>query len=217
MMAAVIDGAESAFEQKVILHNVSWQTYERLLHEQPANRNTRLNYDQGMLEIMILSLKHERLKHMIATLVELLAGELAIDIEGAGSTTFRREDLLRGFEPDACFYIQNAEHIRSKEHIDLTVDPPPDLVIEIDISHVSLDKLPIFASLGVAEVWRYDGQQITLLSLQNGYFSAQSKSFVLPGVSVEALAELIAVGQTLKRGAWLQRVREWAACNPKST
>lgn len=216
MMAAVINGAESAFEQKVILHNVSWQTYERLLHEQQANRNIRLNYDRGMLEIMILSLKRERLKHMIATLVELLAGELAIDIEGAGSTPFRREDLLRGFEPDACFYIQNAEHIRSKENIDLIVDPPPDLVIEIDISHGSLDKLPIFASLGVSEVWRYEGQHITLLTLQNGHFSSQSKSTVLPGVSVETLAELITAGQTLERGAWLQRVREWAVRNSRS-
>ncbi len=215
-MAAVVNAAESTFEQKVILHNVSWQTYERLLDEQQASRNTRLNYDQGMLEIMILSLKHERLKHIIATLVELLAGELAIDIEGAGSTTFRREDLLRGFEPDACFYIQHAERIRSKENIDLRVDPPPDLVIEIDISHASLDKLPIFASLGVPEVWRYYNQQITLLSLQNSHYSPQSKSLVLPGISAEALTDLIAAGQTLKRGAWLQRVREWAAYNPKT-
>lgn len=209
-MAAVVNAAEP-IEQRVILRNVSWQTYEQLLDEQQASSGTRLNYDRGVLEIMILSLKHERFKHIIATLVELIAAELAIDIEGAGSTTFRCEDLARGFESDACFYIQHAESIRSKETIDLKMDPAPELVIEIDITHASLDKLPLFAEFGVAEVWRYDGHQLTIFYLENGIYKVQPKSHGLPEVSGEMISKFINLSQLMKRSVWLQHVREWTA------
>ncbi len=160
-MAAVLQSFAPA-EQNIILHNISWETYERLLNEQQESGNTRLNYDRGSLEIMILSLQHERLKHTLATLVELIANERGLDIEGAGSTTFRRADAARGFEPDACFYFAHAERIRAREEIDLVIDPAPELVVEIDITHFSLNKFPIFAALGVAEVWRHDGRRLTI-------------------------------------------------------
>src|SRR5689334_8883188 len=104
-------------EQKVILKGVSWETYVRLLSEHQESAGTRFNYDRGMLEIMVLSFEHETLKHTLSLLVELLAGEMGIDIEGAGSTTFRREDLNQGFEPDACFYIRQARKMRGKKEV----------------------------------------------------------------------------------------------------
>jgi hypothetical protein len=112
-----------------------------------------------MLEIMVLSFRHETLNRTLVMLVETetLAEELDIDLINAGSTTCKRVDLARGFEPDTGFYSQRAGHIRSKDEIDLTVDPPPDLVIEIDITSPSLDKLPIYAAVGVPEVWLYQG------------------------------------------------------------
>jgi len=136
---------------------VSWQTYERLPDEQQDNAATRLNYDRGVLEIMIPSLRHERIKHLLATLVELIAAERGLDAEGLGSITFRREELARGFEPYAAFYLRHAARMRGLETVDLCRDPAPELVIEIDISYGSLDKLPVYAGLRVAEVWRYDG------------------------------------------------------------
>lgn len=205
-MAAVIDHPEQA-ERKVILHNVSWQTYERLLAECQESGSTRFAYDRGVLEIMVLSLKHERLKHIIATLVELLAEGLGIDIEGAGSTTFRREDLARGFEPDACFYIRHAEWIRTQERIDPAVDPAPDLVIEIDIASPSLDKFPLFASFGVPEVWRFDGKELTLFKLEGKNYARQPQSTVLSGVTGAQLTALIQESSRLKRAEWLHRVR----------
>lgn len=158
-MATVVQPLEHV-TQRVILPHVCWETYERLLADHQESSGLHFTYDQGRLEILAPSLRYGKLKHTIATLVELLAGERNIDIEGVGSTTFRRQDLARGFEPDACFYIAHAAHMRQREDVDLTVDPPPDLVIEIDITSTSLNKMPIFAALGVPEVWRYGGQQV---------------------------------------------------------
>jgi Uma2 family endonuclease len=139
--------------QCVILDGISWETYERLLNEHGESGGTHFTYDRGRLEIMVLSAAHKALKHALEVLVEIFAEELNIDVRGFGSTTFRRADLHRGFEPDACFYIRQEPHVRGKREIRLPVDPPPDLIIEIDISSPSLDKLPLFATLGVPEVW----------------------------------------------------------------
>src|SRR6266542_964516 len=101
--------------QRVILHGVSWETYERLLADFQDSHAAHFTYDQGVLEIMVLSFKHETFNRTLATLVETLAEELQIDFVNAGSTTFKREDLARGFEPDSCFYMQNEERVRGKE------------------------------------------------------------------------------------------------------
>lgn len=205
-MATVI----SLPEQKVILSNVSWETYHRLLIEHDEQSHTRFNYDRGVLEIMVLSAEHERLKHTLATLVELLAGELGIDVDGVGSTTFRREDLARGFEADAAFYAQNAAAVANKLRIDLTEDPPPDLVIEIDITSPSLDKFPIFAAMGVPEVWRYDHARVAIFKLEAGQYVESDTSLMLVGVTGDALSQLLEASKAMKRTAWLRRVREWA-------
>lgn len=194
--------------QKVILHHVSWDTYERLLFEQDTSPSTHFFYDRGTLEIMILSLKHEKLKHKIATLVEVLAEELGHDVEGAGSTTFRREDLQRGFEPDACFYFKQAAQMRQKDVVDLSVDPPPELVIENDITSPSLNKLPIYAHLGVSEVWRYDGTALTIMQNAGDEFKSQPQSRLLPGVTTDQLNQWIRASQTQDNRVWLSRVRE---------
>ena len=207
-MATVLESTVQA-EQKVILLSVTWETYERLLNEHLATSNTRFTYDQGRLEIMVLSFEHETLKHNLALLFELLAGELEIDVVGAGSTTFRREDKAKGFEPDASFYLTNAERVRTLKQIDLTTDPPPELVIEIDISHPSLNKFPIFAALGVLEVWRCDAAaQVRFFRLSAGNYVAAEESAALPGVTGAFVSRLLAVSQTMKRTDWLRLVRE---------
>lgn len=197
-------------EQKVILRGVSWLTYERLLAEQEESSGTRFTFDRGVLEIMVLSAKHEAIKHTMALLVEVLAEEMNVDVYGLGSTTFRREDLERGFEPDACFYIQQESAVRGKNEIDLTVDPPPDLVIEIDITHPSLNKFPIFSALGIPEVWRYEGTRAAIYKLEANNYVEAEESAALSGVTGEALSHLITASQNLKRTAWLRQVREWA-------
>jgi Uma2 family endonuclease len=159
---------------------------------------------------MVLSAEHENYKDVLVLLLNILAEELGIDVSSFGSTTFRREDLARGFEPDGCFYIQNEAAVRGKKQIDLAVDPPPDLVIEIDIASLSLDKFPIFAASGVGEVWRYDGRRVAIFTLEGGQYVEQAHSAALPIVTSAALTDFVEASQQVKRTVWLRRVREWA-------
>jgi Uma2 family endonuclease len=208
-MATIVQPVEQV-TQRVILPHVCWETYERLLADHQESSGIHFTYDQGRLEILVPSLRHEKLKHTLATLVELLAGTLNIDIEGAGSTTFRRQDLARGFEPDACFYVAHAARMRQREDIDLTVDPPPDLVIEVDITSPSLNKMPIFAALGVPEVWRYDGRQVSIFVLGAGEYTLVEGSAAFPGVTPEVISQFVEAGKTLQRMDWQRSVRDWA-------
>jgi Uma2 family endonuclease len=208
-MAAVLSQPEQ-IGQRVILRNVTWETYQHLLEDRGMNPQPRYNYFQGVLEIMVTSFHHENLKHDVDLLVELLAAELELDLVGGASTTFQRKDLVSGFEPDACFYIANAEKVRGKKQIDLAVDPPPDLVIEIDISSPSLKKFPIFAALRVPEVWRYGKTGITLHKFVVDDYQELAASEVLPGVTGAQITQLLAESQQMKRAAWLRQVREYA-------
>ncbi|HEY9740149.1 MAG TPA: Uma2 family endonuclease, partial [Coleofasciculaceae cyanobacterium] len=141
---------------RVLLRNISWQTYQDLLKDLEEQPGIRLSYDRGLLEIMAPSPPHENYKKVLGRFVETLTEELNIEIKSLGSLTCKREDLARGLEPDQCYYIQNEAVVRTLDEIDFNQDPPPDLVIEIDISSSSINRLSLYAALGVPEVWRYD-------------------------------------------------------------
>jgi Uma2 family endonuclease len=196
-------------EQRVIIRFVSWTTYEHLLADLSNQSSTRLTYDRGMLEIMCPLPEHEEWNRTIALLVEVLTEEMRIDVRNFGSTTFRRADLARGFEPDSCFYIQHEANISGKSTIDLTVDPPPDLVIEVDITSGSLDKFPIYAQVGVPEVWRYDGQRLRIYILRAERYVESETSLALPLLTSTRLSEALAQSKTLKRTALLRSFRTW--------
>ena len=197
-------------EPRVVLPKISWETYERLLTDLEDCSAPRLTYDRGKLEIMSPTPKHEKLNRAVELLVNALAEEFEVDWLGFGSTTFRREDLERGFEPDSCFYFQNELLVRDKERLDLTVDPPPDLVVEIDITSPSLDKSPIFAQLGVPEVWRYDGTTLKIFHLEGNAYVERQSSGVLPFVTSALLTDFLAESLNGNRRAWLRKVRSWA-------
>lgn len=200
----------SQMEKRVVLYDVSWATYEHLLADHLDCSSPRFTYDEGTLEIMSPSREHEETNRSIVTLVEALAEEWEIEWINLGSTTFKREDFKRGFEPDTCFYFQNAEQIRGKAEIDLQVDPPPDLVIEIDITSGSINKLPLYAMLGIPEVWRYVGKRLVLLTLAGGQYVETENSFVLRGLTGDMIYRFIQVSRKLKRLDWMKQVREWA-------
>lgn len=197
-------------ERFVILENIGWETYQRLQADHPDSAGPRFTYDQGRLQIMVLSLFHEEINRTLAQLVEVLAEEFDADILRAGSTTFDREDLLKGFEPDSCFYFQSAGAIRGKEKIDLNVDPPPDLIIEIDISSDSLNKFPVFAAVGAPEVWRFNGNAVIILQLENGQYVEARQSLTLPPLTSELATKFLEDSRKMASTAWLRRVREWA-------
>jgi len=209
-----VQAVKSPAEQRMLLRNVSWGTYERLITEREERRKPRFFYDRGVLELMSPSGEHDLSSRLIALLVDMVAEESGIDVENAGSTTFKREDLERGFEPDESFYFsENAarirELVRNKGDIVLDEgDPPPDLIVEVDITNPSLNKLPIYAALGVPEVWRHDGERLVILRLRSaeGYTEAGESGF-LHAATGETLTRLISAGLTLERPAWRRMVR----------
>ena len=205
-----METVEIPSEQRTVLHNISWETYEHLLADHRDRSSPRFAYDQGVLEIMVVSSRHERPNRLISLLVELVAEEMELDLVNLGSTTFRREDLQRGFEPDTCFYVQNEDRVRGKVEIDSEVDPPPDLVIEVDITSPSLDRFPIYAHFGVPEVWRYDGERVVVYELRNTEYVEVANSLALPWFTSGILTRLVAQGLTMRRTSWARKVREWA-------
>ncbi len=205
-MATVI----SPPEERILLHDVTWETYEQLLANYADKSSPRFTYDRGVLEIMSPSSEHEELNDVFKLLVNALAEEWGVESRGFGSTTFRREDISRGFEPDSCFYIQSVGNIKSVTRLDLVVHPPPDLVVEIDITHPSLDKFPVYAAAGVPEVWHYDGQALKILRLEGDGYVEADESRALPRLTRETLTHFIEESATMSRLDWLRRVRAWA-------
>jgi Uma2 family endonuclease len=193
----------------LLLHEVSWAEYEALLALLPDNPRFRLSYDQGTLEIMTLSPRHERLKSLFAPLLAVLTEELGLNLVGLGSTTFRLAAAARGVEPDDCYYIQQAEHIAGRDTIDLATDPPPDLVVEVDISHPSLDKFPIYASLRVPEVWWHDGNTLQFFHLIGDHYEQTPESGLFPLCPAEVLAGFVQQGKEHGIIPMIRAFRDW--------
>lgn len=207
---ATTQAARAATDERVTLHGVSWGTYEALLRDHADASAPRFTYDHGTLEIVMPHAGHERPNRLLNLLVEIIAEERDLDVESLGSTTFKLELREQGFEPDSCFYIEHAAAMRGKVLIDPRVDPPPELVIEIDPSRSSLPKLSLFAAFSVPEVWRYRGDRVVIRVLEGGAYAERAESRALPGVTADDLARLVARGEREPRPAWLRRVRDWA-------
>lgn len=199
-------------EQRVVLDNISWSTYLAILND-AENRRGRIAYDQGVLEIMSPSKLHENIKTLIARMIEAISEATGIEADGAGSTTFKREDLKKGFEPDECYYIKNSDAVLDKEELDLTIDPPPDLAVEIDISRASLGKFGIYQALGIPEIWRYRGEELEIHILKANEYVTVDQSEQLPGFPVQKACELLHQRAALKQSEIMRRFRKWLSEN----
>ena len=193
-------------EERVVLNNISWETYERLLEDHLDSSAPRFTFDQGVLEIMSPSAEHEWYNQLLSDLVKLLARELRIDILSLGSTTFKRAAIKRGFEPDCCFYVKSPRQVRGKARLDMEVDPPPDIFVEIVVTHPSLSKFPICAEFGVYEIWSYDGSRLRMYHLTQLEYEEIASSRVLPGMYANQLGEFLELGKTLDSLAWPEEV-----------
>ncbi|NJN31523.1 MAG: Uma2 family endonuclease [Synechococcales cyanobacterium RM1_1_8] len=192
----------------VVLQGISWETYLKMLSEMGEHRACRLAYRQGRLEITMPSDLHEGNKKLLERMLEALTEELEQPLKSFGSTTLNREDLRQGAEPDSCYYIQNANQIVGRR-IDLERDPPPDLVLEVDISSPSTQRMEIYAQLGVAELWRYIQGEVQILQLENGRFVACDSSPTFPIVSAAVLNEFLQVAEMQDETAWIRSWRRW--------
>ena len=195
--------------EKIILRNVAWTTYENLIAEQPESAGLHFYYDDGDLEIMTESYKHGKISSLLELIVVALADELDVDFVPAGETTFKKKEEKKGFEGDGSFYFQNAALVRAKDEIDLAKDPPPELVIEIGITNPSLPKFPIFAGIGVAEIWRYDGTEVRFYRLQeNGEYAESAESVCLRNVKSEVVTRLLESSFELPRKELLKKIKQ---------
>jgi Uma2 family endonuclease len=202
---------QDATAERTILHHVSWETYQHLLRDHENSSAPRFAYDRGTLEIMTPLIEHESYSQFIGFLLAVVEEATGTKLYNYGSTTFSREDLQKGFEADTCFYIKNIDRVRGKARLDLHVDPPPDLVVEIDITHPSLNKLPIYAQIGVPEVWRYTAAGLEILLLSGDCYLPAQSSRAVPILTADALTRLVRASRGLSQAEWLRLAREWVS------
>jgi Uma2 family endonuclease len=194
---------------QVMLHGVSWATYQGLIRDLESEPGKRLTYDHGTLEIRVSLPPHESYKSRLGRLVEVTTEETNTEIASLGSTTWSREDLEKGLEADECYYIQNEQLVRGKATIDLKTDPPPDLVIEVDITSSSMDRLEIYKVIGVPEVWRFDGKNLVIYHLVQGEYFSQAASIVLPVLRQDDILRFLQSSQTMGETSWVRGFRQW--------
>ena len=195
---------------RVVLHNISWEQFERLLVDLGDRRAARIAYDNGTLEIMTPLPEHEYFKESIGDAVKDIADVLAVDYESYGSTTWRKRLKMAGVEPDNCFYFQHEATVRGRVDLDLgRGDPPPDLVLEIDLTSKSLDRFPIYARLEVPEIWCYDSGQLKIYHLHQGQYVEVATSLALPQVPVQEIPQLIETQRPNGRRAMRRAIRDW--------
>ncbi len=176
--------------QHLVLDCVPWRTYERLLRTFADRPGVRLTYDRGTLELMTLSYEHESYAHFLGRLIIAITEELGLPVRGGRSTTLRKRKRQRGLEPDDSWWITNETQMRGKLKLDLRTDPPPDLALEVDISHSSLNRMRIYAALGVPEVWRLEKMTpVCYLLGGDGRYTVSSESRIFPGLVVAEIGD----------------------------
>lgn len=177
----------------VVLHDVSWRTYQALLADMGEHRSARLAYDRGTLEIKLPSKLHELINRLLERIITTLTEELGMSVLPLGSTTFDQEAAEQGVEPDLSFYIQNAEKVDPNDEQPPSI--PPDLVVEVDITSSSKARLSIYKMMQVPEIWRYNKQGFSILILRDDEYLSSDRSSIFPVISTESLSALIEQGK----------------------
>ncbi|MFQ4140342.1 Uma2 family endonuclease [Nodosilinea sp. PGN35] len=191
----------------IVLRGVSWPTYKTLMAEVGGDRAWRIAYDRGVLELRMPLEEHEEPKGLLESFVEAIADELEIEVRKLGSLTLEREDLARAVEPDSCFYIQNEAAVRGRK-IDLSNDPPPDLVIESDYTNSSVNKQSIYAALGVPELWRYTHQRLLVYARVEDGYEEQNSSLAFPSLPIDEVGSFIEQSRTLGQRSAVRLFRQ---------
>lgn len=193
--------------------HVSWEDYDQLLADLGDDYHVRVSYDCGCLEIMSPLPEHGQYAEVVQDIAREITRELGLKLEARGSMTIRSAWQSKGAEPDTCFYVQHAARIIGKRSLDFNTDPPPDIVVEIDLTNASQHKFPIYAALGIPEIWRYDGSQAYFYHLSGEQYIEASYSRAFPFLPSVILAQLIEQSKTAGQDAALDAARVWAHVN----
>jgi Uma2 family endonuclease len=194
-------------DEIIRLSGISWKTYETLL-EELSDRRFRLTYNRGNLEIMAASPEHELSKEVLGRFIDTIAEELEVNIYPLGSTTFK-QPKLSGAEPDKCFYIRNIAAVQGKRRLNMEEDPAPDLILEIDITSSSQNRLQVYADLEVAEVWIYNGESLVIQQLQNGSYIAAPTSQFFGDLSIPDITSWLQRSTTMDYLTLVKAFRNW--------
>jgi Uma2 family endonuclease len=195
-------------ESRIAIPNIAWEVFEVLAASDCAG--TRFAYDKGFLEIMSPTMEHERLHRLLGRMVETLTEELDIAMLSAGSTTLKLPLKRCGLESDECYYLANESRMRGQRELDLAVDPPPDLAIEVDVFRSSINRLSIYADIGVPELWFYDGETLRVYRLQDGdAYVQQEASEAFPFLDLKEVERFIGRFEPLGETAWVHSFRVW--------
>ncbi|HZS04964.1 MAG TPA: Uma2 family endonuclease [Blastocatellia bacterium] len=192
-----------------VFHDVSWEEYEELLEAVSEAGGLRISFDDGTLQVMTLSTKHEFYADLILRMVSQVSLRFRIKVLSFGSATMKKRRKRKGLEPDGCFYVQTADALSNKIEIDFSTDPPPDIAVEIDIRHNSLPKFPIYTAFGIPEIWRWDGQALTIYTLEQNRYSPAPASIALPMLTSEALTGFLSRAQNEGQYEVLLAFEDW--------
>lgn len=191
------------------LPDVGWDEYEHLLSELAGRRDLRLTFDRGRLEIVSPLPEHEVFARFIEWMMLVLSEEQRVKVQSTGSATFRTKRAEQGVEADCSYYVQNANRIIGKSKIDLDVDPPPDIAVEIDTTRHSSVKLPVYAALRVPEIWIYDGNHLHIRVLEDEQYTGRDNSLAFPILTAEAIARFLEESKTEGQSVALASFRAW--------
>ncbi len=195
-------------EKRIALYGISWQSYEKILEALGENRAARLNYYKGTLEIVTPLEEHESASDRLGILIHILTEELNLNIKSMASTTLNRPDLKVGAEPDKCYYIQNEPAVRCKK-VELAVDPPPDLVLEVDITNTDINKTQLYQEMKVPEFWRYNGKILTIYLLNQNQYQESETSANFPLLTKSMIYEFLAQCQIQGETQTKRTFRTW--------
>lgn len=196
-------------ETRVLLENITWQTFKTMLAEMGSERANKISYRQGNIEVMTPLKPHESSNRLIEVFVGVLCEELGLEVNRVGSLTLTRDDLEYGAEPDSSYYIQNELLVREKENIDLAFDPPPDLVLEVEYSRPKIDKSKLYAAMGIPEFWRYNGTTLRVYILANGQYSETQTSPTFAAIPIKEIPRFIEESKKIGQIAVTRAFRTW--------
>jgi Uma2 family endonuclease len=201
--------------QHFVMEDASCELYEKLLRD-IGNRPIRVTYDEGRMEIMSPLPEHERPKGVMGRMIEMLAFELNMPMVSLGSTTFRKKEKAKGLEPDECYYFRDEARMRGRKRLDLRRDPPPELLVEIDVTSRSVPRQPIHAALDVPEIWRYDGRRLQCLQLVKGAYVPRKMSRVFPFLEPAQLQQFLDLLPEQDDTSILRLFVDWVRANRRA-
>jgi Uma2 family endonuclease len=202
-------------DQLIVLRRLSWDVYERINDQLGEGRNPRLIFCDGRLTIVVTSRRHDWFAERLGQLVVALAEAMKMLWEDAGQATFRRREMEAGLEGDKTFYLgENARLMKGPRNIDLTLQPPPDLAIEVEVSHSADAAMEAWGRLGVFEVWRFDPISDEFhfwLRQADGGYSPAARSAAFPALSASDVVEQMRSASELGASVWHIQLRNWAS------